>query len=265
MESKFDFDKWFDDLDFTKNVVTRFFKQVELDADFCDHSDGIFGFWKDHRGATFFIKPDPCYFGYYTIFVHGEKTRFDGTPYFSISPTSEQIASVENGLAILSDAWRSMKKLYETATDVYGRLREATFETCHTCDDMDDRSSDTSEMEEACQKWGNHAGCFTMKWRQSLSDAKKVLIHDEPKHRHAKFHVEKVSDVKNKIAIATTTVYETDSLDDAFNWITTDCDRTKSMKDYPIVNVDKEGRTVVLTYLVADTRLNTVWKIVEFP
>lgn len=265
MGSKFDFEKWFDNLDFTKNVVTRFFKQVELDADFCDRSDGIFGFWRDHRGAAFYIKPDPCYFGYYTIFVCGEKTRFDGTPYFSIRPTAEQIASVESGLAVLSDAWKSMKDLYEGTTILYGRLREATFETCHTCDDMDDRPSDTEEMERACQKWGDHAGCFAMKWRQALSDVKKVMTQENSPRNHRKFHVEKVSDVESKVAIATTTVYETDDLDDAQAWVTSDCDRTKKMRDYPFVSVDNDGRTVVLTYLVSDKRLNTVWKIVELP
>lgn len=69
----------------------------------------VLEFWGENAGKEFEVRSDELYFGYVTVFLKGEKMRFEGSPYYHAGATGEEMRWLEGSLNWMSARWSALK------------------------------------------------------------------------------------------------------------------------------------------------------------
>ena len=69
----------------------------------------VLEFWCENAGKEFEVRSDELYFGYVTVFLKGEKMRFEGSPYYHAGATVEEKGRLEEALNWMSARWREVR------------------------------------------------------------------------------------------------------------------------------------------------------------
>lgn len=69
----------------------------------------VLEYWGENAGKEFEVRSDELYFGYVTVFLKGEKMRFEGSPYYHAGATGEEMRWLEGSLNWMSARWSALK------------------------------------------------------------------------------------------------------------------------------------------------------------
>lgn len=97
---------------------------VEFDRGhlYCEYPRGsVLEFWGENAGKEFEVKSDLAYFGYMTVFLKGEKMRFDGSPYWLMGMDEEEREWIEGALNEMSARWRALEGKKSKEAKVNGK------------------------------------------------------------------------------------------------------------------------------------------------
>jgi len=224
----------------------------------------LFDCWKERCHCHFYISDKETAPRFAVMYHSGSSDsrsiRFSNWMYKN---TAEKVSETMN---LLSSLYVDASKMFDMTLDLYNTLKTATFETCHTCDEIEGKVPSVLSMTLKCSKEGDHCGCFVKGWRDILSKSFHTFEND------LRFLVVKSSDIPAKVVIDADTVAKFGTLEDAKRFVEAESTNLESYflsRKYPMVakEVVDDGRLTVVSRFNGNIipRLNTVWKIVELP